>query len=83
MPLTDSQKHDLFLRAYGQLIARPTWPASTPPARDGTTKPVSHAFAVACWARAFQRAAVAVLEEPERQAGGKAGHGDGGESQPY
>lgn len=61
--LTQDERFHLFEVAYRTIISRPTWPDSTPPASDGSSKKVSKAFAVAVWAMALTRSATQVIEK--------------------
>lgn len=63
MKLTPEQRFELFKAALAGVAAKPTWPDSTPPAKDGTTKKVAKSWAIACWANRIARAAADALEK--------------------
>lgn len=66
MKVSDIERAAIFRTVLAQLVSRPAseWPTRPPPTRDGApAKETTRPFAVACWADAFTRAAVAVLEK--------------------
>lgn len=86
MRLDKNDRLVIYVNVLSKLVGRPgAWPTETPPARDGTTKTVSKAFAVAVWAAAVTRAAVHVLEHEDEtpQTGGSEGSGPSGSDTPF
>lgn len=70
MKLTPEQRFELYKAALAGVVSRPTWPDSTPPAKDGTTKKVAKAWAIACWANRIAKAAADCIEKDEGSSNG-------------
>lgn len=85
MKIDDAQKLDIYRTTLAALVSRASnFPTTTPPARDGSVKEVSKAFALAAWAAAITRAAVYVLtREESHEQGAPEGSGTSGPETPF
>lgn len=85
MKIDDAQKLEIYRTTLAAIVSRGgAFPTTTPPARDGSVKEVSKAFAVAAWAAAITRAAVYVLtREESSEQGAPEGSGQGGSETPF
>lgn len=78
MKLSQTDKLLIYVNALGAILRREKWPTSTPPNKQGESKPANKQFAVATWAASVTRAAVYVLEkedEPDGSGGDVSGAG--------
>lgn len=68
MKLTDAQRFELYKAALQGVAAKPTWPDTSPPAKDGSTKKCAKAWAIATWATRIARAAADAIEKDSQHA---------------